>query len=195
MARLDAKCTVEQFNLLEIMLTGRAAMGVIKKLYPPTEPPSRIKATVVVGPLLEGDVHDIGKNVLKSVLAASGYRVVDCGKDCPVIKMIDAVEREAALAVSVSGLITTVIPQVRSLKSKMAERGLEHIRLMAGGAALKQASPESLYVDFEVIAEKSSRLLNAFASRNGFILSSGCEIPPEAKPEDVAAMVFAGKGR
>ena len=66
---------------------------------------------------------------------------------------------------------------------------------MAGGAALKQASPESLYVDFEVIAEKSSRLLNAFASRNGFILSSGCEIPPEAKPEDVAAMVFAGKGR
>jgi methanogenic corrinoid protein MtbC1 len=147
MARLDAKCTVEQFNLLEIMLTGRAAMGVIKELYPPTDPPSRMKATVVVG-TLEGDVHDIGKNVLKSVLAASGYRVVDCGKDSPVVKMIDAVEREAALAVSVSGLITTVIPQVRIMKSKMVERELGHIKLMAGGAALKQASPESLNVDF-----------------------------------------------
>jgi dimethylamine corrinoid protein len=147
MAQLDAKCTVEQFNLLEIMLTGRAAMGVIKELYPPMDPPSRTKATVVVG-TLEGDVHDIGKNVLKGVLAASGYRVVDCGKDCPVVKMIDAAEQEAALAVSVTGLITTVIPQVRILRSKMAERGLGHIKLMAGGAALKQASAESLNVDF-----------------------------------------------
>jgi uroporphyrinogen decarboxylase len=43
----------------------------------------------------------------------------------------------------------------------------------------------------ETIAEASSRLLHTFASRGGFILSSGCEIPPEAKPENVAAMVSA----
>ncbi len=147
MAQLDAKCTVEQFNLLEIMLSGRAVMGVIKELYPPLTPPPRTKGTVVVG-ALEGDVHDLGKNVLKGVLTASGYRVVDCGKDCPVVKLIDAAEREAALAVSVSGLITTVIPQVRSLRSRMAERGLGHIKVMAGGAALKQASSETLNVDF-----------------------------------------------
>jgi uroporphyrinogen decarboxylase len=47
----------------------------------------------------------------------------------------------------------------------------------------------------EVIAEASSRLLKAFATRGGFILSSGCEIPPEAKPENVAAMVSAAHGR
>jgi methanogenic corrinoid protein MtbC1 len=147
MARLDAKCTVEQFNLLEIMLSGRAVMGVINELYPPMAPPPRTKATVVVG-TLEGDVHDLGKNVLKSVLTASGYRVVDCGKDCPVAKMIDTAEQEATAAVSVSGLLTTAIPQVRILRSKMAERGLGHIKVMAGGAALKQGSPESLNVDF-----------------------------------------------
>lgn len=147
MVQLDAKCTVEQFNLLEIMLSGRAVMGVIKELYPPMAPPPRTKGTVVVG-TLEGDVHDLGKNVLKGVLTASRYRVVDCGKDCPVEKMVDAAEREAALAVSVSGLITAVIPQVRILRGRMAERGLGHIKVMAGGAALKQASPESLNVDF-----------------------------------------------
>ena len=147
MARLDAKCTVEQFNLLEIMLSGRAVMGVVKELYPPMTSPPRTKATIVVG-ALEGDVHDLGKNVLKGVLTASGYRVVDCGKDCPVVKMIDAAEREEALVVSVSGLITTVIPQVRTLRNRMAERGLGHVRVMAGGAALKQGSPEILNVDF-----------------------------------------------
>jgi uroporphyrinogen decarboxylase len=47
----------------------------------------------------------------------------------------------------------------------------------------------------EVIADASFRLLNIFASRGGFILSSGCEIPPEAKPENVAAMVSAAGGR
>jgi uroporphyrinogen decarboxylase len=47
----------------------------------------------------------------------------------------------------------------------------------------------------EVIAEESRRLLDVFASRGGFILSSGCEIPPEAKPENVAAMVSAARGR
>jgi methanogenic corrinoid protein MtbC1 len=73
---------------------------------------------------------------------------VDCGKDCPVAKIIDTAEREIPLAVSVSGLITTVIPQVRILRSKMAEKGLGHIKVMAGGAALKQSSSESLNVDF-----------------------------------------------
>jgi uroporphyrinogen decarboxylase len=47
----------------------------------------------------------------------------------------------------------------------------------------------------DVIADESSRLLNAFGSRGGFILSSGCEIPPEAEPENVAAMVSAVRGR
>jgi uroporphyrinogen decarboxylase len=47
----------------------------------------------------------------------------------------------------------------------------------------------------EAIAEASHRLLDAFATRGGFILSSGCEIPPEAKPENVAAMVSAARGR
>ena len=147
MAQLDAKCTVEQFNLLEIMLSGRAVMGVINMLYPPTDLPPRTKGTVVIASL-EGDVHDLGKNVFKAVLTAKRYRVVDCGKDCPVEKLIDSAQKEAALVVAVSGLITTVIPQVRALKGMMTERGLGHVKVMAGGAALKQATATSLNVDF-----------------------------------------------
>jgi dimethylamine corrinoid protein len=147
MEQLDAKCTVEQFNLLEIMLAGRAAMGVMKELYPSGVASSRTKGTVVTASP-EGDVHDLGKNVLKVVLTAKAYHVVDCGKDCPVETLIDRAEREGALAVAVSGLMTSVIPQVRRIKDEMTQRGIGHIKVMAGGAALKQASPESLNVDF-----------------------------------------------
>lgn len=147
MMQLDAKCTVDQFNLLEIMLCGRAAMTVIKELYPPGGPPAHTKATVVIASL-KGDIHDLGKNILKMILTAMGYKVVDSGKDCPVGKVIEAAEKEAAAAVGISGLITTIIPQLAQLRDGLSERGLGHVKILAGGAALKQASAENLGVDF-----------------------------------------------
>ncbi|AFM25313.1 cobalamin B12-binding domain-containing protein [Desulfomonile tiedjei] len=147
MQQLDGKCTMEQFNLLEIMLTGRAVMGVMKELYPAGATSLRTKGTVVMASP-EGDVHDLGKNILKVLLMAKAYHVVDCGKDCPTDRLIEIAEREGARAVAVSGLISSLIPQVRQIRDEMRSQGLGHIKVMAGGAALKQASAESLNVDF-----------------------------------------------
>jgi methanogenic corrinoid protein MtbC1 len=147
MTRLDAKCTLEQFNLLELMLAGRAVMEVMKFLYPAGTAASGTKGTVVVASL-EGDVHDLGKNILKMVLISNGYRVVDCGKDCPLQHLVEAAEKEQPLAVGISGLITSIIPQVRQVKERLRQRGLDRVRVIGGGAALKQSSPERLQVDF-----------------------------------------------
>ena len=147
MVRLDAKCTIEQFNLLEIMLAGRAAMAVVRTLFPAGLSTARSRGTVVIG-AVQGDLHDLGKNIFKMILTTTNYRVVDCGKDCPVDELIDAAAHEGAIAVGISGLLTTVIPQVRRVRPRIAERGLEGVRVLAGGAALRQADPESLNVDF-----------------------------------------------
>ena len=147
MIQLDAKCTVDQFNLLEIMLCGRAAMTVIKELYPSGSPPSHTQATVVLASL-KGDIHDLGKNIVKMILTAMGYRVIDCGKDCAAEKVIETAEKEAAAAVGISGLITTIIPQITQLRNMLSERDLRPVKILAGGAALKQASAENLGVDF-----------------------------------------------
>jgi len=147
MLRLDKKCTAEDFDLLEIMLSGRAVTEVMKVLYPSGAPASSDKGTVVIA-TPEGDVHDLGKGIFKMVLAGSGYRVVDCGKDCPLDRLIDVVDTERPLAVGVSGLLTTITPQVRKIKGMLADRGLQHVRVLAGGAALKQSSASALNVDF-----------------------------------------------
>ena len=147
MSALDAKCTLEEFNLLEIMLAGRAVTEVMKLLYPDGSAAAATKATVVVA-TLEGDVHDLGKNILKMVLTGSRYRVVDCGKDCPLPRLLEAVELEQPLAIGISGLITNVIPQVRQVKDMLRVRNLGRVKVMAGGAALKQSSAEKLNVDF-----------------------------------------------
>ena len=147
MQQLDDKCTVESFNLLEIMLVGRAVSAVVMALYPEGVPPAHGRETFVIA-TLEGDVHDLGKNIAKMVLIGKGYRVVDLGKDCPVETLVNAAEREHAYAVLVSGLITPVIPQVRKVRPALGKRGLNGIWVVAGGAALKQSSAESLNVDY-----------------------------------------------
>jgi methanogenic corrinoid protein MtbC1 len=157
MAALDAKCTLQEFNLLEIMLAGRAVMEVMKFLYPANAPRVSTKGTVVLASL-EGDVHDLGKNIVRMVLIGDGFRVVDCGKDCSLTKLIDTAEREAPLAIGISGLITSIVPQVRQVKDLLVGRRLERVKVVAGGAALKQSSPAKLNVDF--VAESAFDVLH-----------------------------------
>jgi methanogenic corrinoid protein MtbC1 len=118
MELLGAKCTAEQFNLLEIMLAGRAAMTIMKELYPDANQEPCPKGTVVIASL-EGDVHDIGKNIVRIILITRGYKVIDCGKNCPIQMLVDAAETENATAVLVSGLITNVIPQVKMVNCEI----------------------------------------------------------------------------
>ena len=157
MSALDAKCTLQEFNLLEIMLAGRAVMEVMKFLYPANAPRAHTKGTVVLASL-EGDVHDLGKNIVRMVLTGDGFRVVDCGKDCSLAKLIETAEREAPLAIGISGLITSIVPQVRQMKDLLAGRRLERVKVVAGGAALKQSSPAKLNVDF--VAESAFDVLH-----------------------------------
>jgi 5-methyltetrahydrofolate--homocysteine methyltransferase len=147
MSRLDAKCTVEHFNLLEIMLAGRAVGAVIKELYPDGMPPRAGKHTFVIA-TLEGDIHELGKNIVKSILVGKGYRVIDCGKNCSLEKLVHTAGREEVNAVLVSGLISSVIPQVRQVRAALAAQGLTGIKVVAGGAVLKQAGAEELQVDY-----------------------------------------------
>ncbi|MGC9963899.1 MAG: cobalamin-dependent protein [Syntrophobacteraceae bacterium] len=169
MEQLDGKCTIEQFNLLEIMLVGRAAMGVIKELFPQGDSGIPARGTVIVCSL-EGDVHDIGKNILKMILTAKGYKVIDCGKDCHVDKLVETAEQHGADAICISGLITTVIPQVKTVKELAGKRGLGHIRILAGGAALKQATAKDLRVDFVAdTAFDGAHFLESAVEKKGLI--------------------------
>ncbi len=147
MRQLDAKCTAEHFNLLEIMLCGRAVIAVMKELYPLDNSKYQTKGTVVIG-ALEGDLHDLGKNIVKMVLVATGYHVIDCGKDCSVDTIIETAARENAFAIGISALLTTIIPQLRQMRAKMDQMKLVNVKLLAGGGALQQATAESLNVDF-----------------------------------------------
>jgi dimethylamine corrinoid protein len=129
------------------MLVGRAVTAVMKSLFPAGSSPPARKGTAVLASL-EGCVHDLGKNIVKTVLTAKGVSVIDCGKDCPLERLLAAAEKEEATLICISGLITSIIPQVRRVRGLASERGLGHVKIVAGGAALKKATAESLNVDY-----------------------------------------------
>ena len=147
MVELDNKCTVEHFNLLEIMMAGRVIMAIVNELYPIGIPSSQANGTIIIG-TPEGDIHDLGKNIVKIMLMGKGYRVIDCGKNCPIEELINSAEKETANAIFISGLISTIIPKVREVKSILLRRNLKNVKIVAGGGALKQISAESLNVDY-----------------------------------------------
>jgi methanogenic corrinoid protein MtbC1 len=85
---------------------------------------------------------------VKILLAGSRFRVIDCGKDVSVAAVVAAAAESGAAAVCVSGLISSVIPHVRALRPALVRAGLGHVRVLAGGAALKQCTAETLGVDY-----------------------------------------------
>ncbi|MBD3317007.1 MAG: cobalamin-binding protein [Chitinivibrionales bacterium] len=146
MVQMDDKCTAENFNLLEIMLAGRAVMSVMKVLFPKAEEIPAGKGTIVLA-TLEGDVHDLGKNIVKMVCVGKGYKVIDCGKSAPMNDIISKVQEHKPLALGISGLITSIIPMVKQVQPKLQAIGMGDVKILAGGAALKMAAANILNVD------------------------------------------------
>ncbi len=155
MEYLDKKCTIREFCLLELMLAGRAAMDVVDylcaegitkdKIFLDTDLYPRKK--IILG-TIKGDMHEIGKNIFSMVMRSYGYEIMDMGKDVDPGDLIMAAIDNKAGFIGVSSLITTAIPHVRDVRRVAVDKGLHTVKIIAGGAALKQSSAAYLNVDF-----------------------------------------------
>lgn len=92
------------------------------------------KKTVLLG-TIQGDVHDIGKNIVKIMLETNGFKVYDLGRDVPVLDFIEKVKELNPNIVGVSALMTTTMVHMPRLIEALQENGLrEKVKVMLGGA-------------------------------------------------------------
>ncbi len=91
----------------------------------------------VVCHVAEGDVHDIGKNIVAALLRANGYDVVDLGRDVPVDEVIAAVEKEKPMLLTGTALMTTTMYAFKEINDKLLEKGYR-IPFACGGGAVNQ---------------------------------------------------------
>jgi len=129
--------SVENMFLPELVLAGEAMKAAIAVLEPEmqrTGAEREIHGTVVLA-AAHGDIHDIGKSLVGTMLSASGFRVFDLGVDVPVETVVDKVREVNADLVGVSALLTTTMTGQREVVEALVASGLrEQVKVMVGGA-------------------------------------------------------------
>jgi len=135
----------EEMYLPEVLLSARAmsaGVALLKPLLIAEEVPSRGK--VVLGSV-QGDLHDIGKNLVGIMLEGAGFSVVDLGIDVPPEKFIEAAIEEDASVIGVSSLLTTTMSKMKGVVDLVEERGLSgQVKVLVGGAPLTEEFAQSI---------------------------------------------------
>lgn len=137
-----------QFFVPQLMIAARAMKEALAILSPllaasGTEP----IAKVVIGTVM-GDMHDIGKNLVASMLEGAGFQVFDLGVNVPPEKFINELKEKQAEILCMSALLTTTMPAMRKTIEALDAAGMrDSVRVMIGGAPVTQAYADEIGAD------------------------------------------------
>ena len=134
-AEIGDKFECGEFFLPQLMRAGEAMKQCMKILsaHLDAEGTAKKKGTVVIA-AVSGDIHDIGKNLVGTMLSVHGYDVVDLGVDVSPLDIADAAERENARFIALSSLMTTSMPYQKDVLEVLNEMGLrEKFYVVVGG--------------------------------------------------------------
>ncbi|MDO0821850.1 corrinoid protein [Desulfosporosinus nitroreducens] len=153
-AMIDSMGVVgEKFSAGEVfvpeMLMAAKAMSkgvdVLKPLLTGTSTSSL--GTCVIG-TVQGDLHDIGKNLVAMMIESAGFKVVDLGVDVSAEKFVNAVkEQENVTIVACSGLLTTTLPAMKEAVQTLKTSGLTGFKVIVGGAPVSQEMADEIGAD------------------------------------------------
>jgi 5-methyltetrahydrofolate--homocysteine methyltransferase len=134
---VGAKFEKREIFVPEMMIAAKSMQSCVDLLKPRVrKDQATIRGTVVLGTVF-GDLHDIGKNLVKMLLESSGYHVVDLGENVPAAKFVEAARTHAADVVGISSLLTTGDPHVQATVRAIKESDTAHrVRVICGGAAM-----------------------------------------------------------
>ena len=105
------------------------------------------KGTVVIG-TIKGDLHDIGKNLVKIMMEGKGLKVIDLGVDVSPEKFVDTAKENNANIICCSALLTTTMNEMRNVVLKSVEAGIrDKIKIMVGGAPVTQSFCDGIEAD------------------------------------------------
>ena len=130
----------------EVLIAARAMKSAMQILEP-----ELVKAgvkplgTLVIG-TAQGDLHDIGKNLVAMMMKGAGFQVLDLGVDVPPEKFVDQVKSSGAHLVGISALLTTTMPGMEKTVKALKAAGLES-RVMVGGAPVTQGYADKIGAD------------------------------------------------
>lgn len=132
----------------EVLVAARA-MKVGTDLLKPYMMSADIQSRGVVAiGTAKGDLHDIGKNLVRMMMEGSGFTVLDLGVDVAPEKFVEAVQTNGAQIVAISALLTTTMPAMRECIEALEKAGLrDKVKVMIGGAPVTQSFADEIGAD------------------------------------------------
>jgi 5-methyltetrahydrofolate--homocysteine methyltransferase len=125
----------EEYFVPELLLAGRAMKSAMELLRPLLVASGQKMAVRVVIGTVKGDLHDIGKNIVASMLEGSGFEVIDLGADVSPENFVAAVEAQKPHVVCMSALLTVTMPAMKTTIEALKTAGLRtKVKVMIGGA-------------------------------------------------------------
>ena len=140
------KGTVFLPQLLMSAEAAKSAFAVLKEKMDKSGEVQEKKGTIVIA-TVKGDIHDIGKNIVKVLLENYSFDVIDLGKDVPPEKIVDTVLEKKAPLAGLSALMTTTVVSMEETIRQLREKAPE-CRVMVGGAVLNQEYADMIGADF-----------------------------------------------
>jgi 5-methyltetrahydrofolate--homocysteine methyltransferase len=139
------KFKANEMYIPEVLIAARAmhaAMDVIKPLL--SESDANTKGKVIIG-TVQGDLHDIGKNLVGMMLEGGGYTIIDLGVDVAPEKFIEEIKRNGVKLIGLSALLTTTMTGMKTVIDTLKkDKETAGVKVMLGGAPLTQEYADSI---------------------------------------------------
>ncbi|MEM2029087.1 MAG: cobalamin-dependent protein, partial [Candidatus Bathyarchaeia archaeon] len=139
-----------EYFISELVMSGEIMKRALEILKPYLKSEGESKGKIVLGTII-GDLHDIGKEIIKTLLVSAGFEVHDLGVDVPPEKFVEAAKETGARIIGISALLSTSIVNTAEVIRKLREEGLrDKVKVIVGGAAARPWMVESYGLDAAV---------------------------------------------
>ncbi|MBN2024024.1 MAG: corrinoid protein [Pirellulales bacterium] len=137
-----------EYFVPELLIAARAMKASLELLTPKmAEIGTKAAGRVVIG-TVKGDLHDIGKNLVASMLEGGGFEVIDLGVDVPTDKFVEAVKGEEGTILALSALLTTTMTMMKTVIEALEAAGVRaKTKVMIGGAPITQQYANEIGAD------------------------------------------------
>jgi corrinoid protein of di/trimethylamine methyltransferase len=148
MDEVGRRFEASEYYVPELLISARAmktALDLVKPLLAARG--ERPAGKVVIG-TVKGDLHDIGKNLVASMLEGGGFEVIDLGVNVPPEKFIAAINEKQANILAMSALLTTTMPAMKSTVEALRQAGVrDRVKVLIGGAPITQKFADEIGAD------------------------------------------------
>lgn len=138
----------DEYFVTDILLCSDAMENALEVLRPCLEKKDISSGHKIVIGVIEGDTHDIGKNLVKTMLQTEGLEVIDLGRDVPVNEFVNTAVKENAEIIAMSTLMTTTMPNMRRVIEKLENENMRSkFKIMIGGGPISQNFADKIKAD------------------------------------------------